>query len=68
MRTLKMPICGNAYVAEAIACYENGNHATIYTVNPTAEESDAKLVGALRELKPMSEKTSTKCSISRDKF
>ena len=41
MRTLKMPICGNAYVAEAIACYENGNHATIYTVDPTAEESDA---------------------------
>ncbi len=22
---------GNAYVAEAIACRENGNHATIYT-------------------------------------
>jgi hypothetical protein len=33
MRTLKMPICGNAYVAEAIACYENGNHATIYTAD-----------------------------------
>lgn len=42
--------CGNAYVAEAIACSENGNHATIYSVGLTAEEADAKLVGALREL------------------
>ena len=32
---------------------KNGNHATIYTVGPTAEEADAKLVGALRELKLM---------------
>ena len=41
----------NAYIAEAIAWSENGNHATIYTVGPTTEEADAKLVGALRELK-----------------
>ena len=39
------------YVAEAIACSENGNHATIYAVGITAEEADAKLIGALRELK-----------------
>ena len=43
------------------------NHATIYTVDPTTEESDAKLMGALRELKPML-KNVQKCSISRDKF
>jgi hypothetical protein len=42
---------GNAYIAEAIACSENGNHATIYTVGLTAEEADVKLIGALRELK-----------------
>jgi hypothetical protein len=30
----------------------------IYTVDQIAEEADAKLMGALRELKPMSEKTS----------
>ena len=42
---------GNAYIAEAIACSENGNHATIYTLGLTAEEADAKLIGALRELK-----------------
>jgi hypothetical protein len=42
---------GNAYIAEAIACSENGNHATIYTVGITADEADAKLIGALRELK-----------------
>lgn len=42
---------GNAYRAEAIACSENGNHATIYAVGPTAEEANAKLMGALRELK-----------------
>ena len=41
----------NAYVAEAIACSENGNHATIYAVGLTPEEADAKLIGALRELK-----------------
>lgn len=40
----------NAYMAEAVACSENGNHATIYTVGSTAEEADTKLVGALREL------------------
>ena len=42
---------GNAYIAEAVACSENGNHATIFTVGITAEEADAKLIGALRELK-----------------
>jgi hypothetical protein len=42
---------GNSYIAEAIAWSENGNHATIYTVGVTAEEADAKLIGALRELK-----------------
>jgi hypothetical protein len=39
-----------ACIAEAIACSENGNHATIYTMDITAEEADAKLMGALREL------------------
>jgi hypothetical protein len=46
---------GNAHIAEAIAWSENGNHATIYTVGPTAEEADAKLEGALSELKLMPE-------------
>ncbi len=45
----------NAYIAEAIAYSENGNHATIYAVGITAEEADAKLRGALRELKLMPE-------------
>ena len=40
----------NAYLAEAIAWSEKGNHATISTTGITAEEADAKLVGALREL------------------
>jgi len=39
----------NAYIAEAIAWSENGNHATIYT-GSTAEEAQTKLVGALGEL------------------
>jgi hypothetical protein len=34
---------------------QNGNHATIYTMGATAEEADAKLMGALRELKLMTE-------------
>ena len=46
---------GNGYVSEAIACSENGNHATIYTVGLTTEEADAKLIGALRELKVIPE-------------
>ncbi len=49
----------NSYVAEAIAWSENGNHATIYAVGITAEEADAKLRGALRELK-LTPQTSTK--------
>ena len=40
----------NAYIAEAIAWSENGNHATISTTGITAEGADAKLVGALGEL------------------
>ena len=40
----------NAYIAEAIAWSENGNHATIFAMGITAEEADTKLVSALREL------------------
>jgi hypothetical protein len=39
------------YIAEAIAWSKNGNHASIYTTGATAEEADAKLMGALSELK-----------------
>jgi hypothetical protein len=42
---------GNAYIAEAIAWSENGNHATIYATDISADEADAKLRTALRELK-----------------
>jgi hypothetical protein len=41
----------NAYIAEAIAWSENGNHAAIYTTGETAKEADANLRDALRELK-----------------
>jgi hypothetical protein len=47
---------GNSYIAEAIAWSENGNHASIYATGGTAEEADAKLIGALRELKLVSQK------------
>ena len=40
----------NSYIAEALAWSEKGNHATIYCMGITAEEADAKLVRALREL------------------
>ena len=50
---------GNAYIAEAIACSENGNHATIYSVGITAQEADAKLIKALRELKLIPEPSMT---------
>lgn len=50
---------GSSYIAEAIAWSENGNHAAIYTTGSTAEEADAKLVGALHELNLMP-KTSMK--------
>ena len=42
---------GNAYIAEAVAWSENGNHATVYAMGITADEADAKLLGALHELK-----------------
>jgi hypothetical protein len=48
---------GNSYIAEAIAWSENGNHASIYTMGATAEEADAKLEGALRELNLIPEKS-----------
>jgi hypothetical protein len=49
---------GNSYyVAEAIALSENGNHATIHATGITADEADAKLLGALRELKLVPEAT-----------
>ena len=47
----------NVYIAEAIAWSENGNHATISTTGSTAQEADAKLVGALRELNLLSNTT-----------
>ena len=46
---------GDAYIAEAIACSENGNHATTYTVGNSAEEANDKLIEALRELKLLPE-------------
>jgi predicted nucleic acid-binding protein len=41
----------NAYIAEAVAWSENGNHAAIYTTGKTAKEADDKLMSALYELK-----------------
>jgi hypothetical protein len=46
----------DTYMAEAVAWSENGNHATIYTTGPTAQEANAKLEGALRELKLLPER------------
>jgi hypothetical protein len=46
---------GDSYIAEAIAWSESGNHAAIYATGATAEEADAKLLGAMRELKLMPE-------------
>jgi len=47
---------GNSYIAEAIAWSETGNHASIYTTGATAEEADAKLMNALRELELIPQK------------
>ena len=46
-----------SYVAQAIAWSEYGNHATIYATGITADEADTKLLGALRELKLVSQAT-----------
>ena len=50
----------NSYIAEAIAYSENANHVTIYAQGDTVEEANAKLEGALRELKLMPEAFTTK--------
>jgi hypothetical protein len=42
---------GNYYIAEAIMWSENGNHAYIYSTGATAEEANARLMGALSEVK-----------------
>jgi len=44
----------NVYIALAIAWSENGNPATISTTGSTAQEADAKLLGALGELNLLS--------------
>ena len=49
----------NTYIAEALACSDNGNHATIYTTGITAKEANDKLKGALRELKLIPETSET---------
>jgi len=41
---------GHAYIAEALACSENGNHATIFATGDTADGANTKLLNALREL------------------
>jgi hypothetical protein len=46
----------DTYITEAVAWSENGNHATIYATGTTAQEANAKLEGALRELKLLSER------------
>ncbi len=51
---------GNVYIAEAIAYSETGNHATVYAIGLTADEADAKLIGALRELKLIPEASPAK--------
>jgi hypothetical protein len=51
---------GDVFIAEAMAWSENSNHATIYAVGTTAEEADAKLVDALRELGLLPERSSVK--------
>ena len=56
---------GNAYIAEAIAWSENRNHATIYAMGITAEEADAKLMDALRELKLIPEVSSPKGELDK---
>jgi hypothetical protein len=47
----------SSYAAEAIAWSENGNHATIYATDITADEAQTKLLGALRELNLVPEAT-----------
>jgi hypothetical protein len=49
---------GNAYIAEALAWSDNGNHATIFATGDTTDEANAKLIGALREFKLLPEAVS----------
>jgi len=57
---LKWTECyGDSYIAEAIGWSKNGNHATISATGSTAEEANAKLMGALGELNLLSETSIT---------
>jgi hypothetical protein len=46
---------GNYYIAQAIMWSENGNHAYIYSTGASAEEANARLMGALSEVKLLPE-------------
>jgi hypothetical protein len=48
---------GNYYIAQAIMWSENGNHASIYSTGATAEEANARLMGALSEVKLIPERS-----------
>jgi hypothetical protein len=56
---------GNAYIAEAIACSEHGNHVTIYATGTTAEEADIQLMSGLRELRLIPEVSSLKGELDK---
>jgi len=49
---------GHAYIAEALAWSENGNHATIFATGDTADVANTKLLNALRELRLLPEAVS----------
>ena len=51
---------GNFYIAEALAWSKSGNHATVYATGTTADEANAKLLSALRELRLIPETFSAK--------
>ncbi len=47
---------GNSYIAEAIFFFYYWYNSEIYTTGVTAEEADAKLMSALRELELIPQK------------
>jgi hypothetical protein len=56
---------GNVYIAEALAWSVNGNHATVYATGTTADEANAKLASALRELRLVPDAFSAKDELNK---
>ncbi len=64
-RDVTLLLSGLDNIPEDVACSENGNHATIFATGGTADEVNAKFIGALRELRLIPVVSSTEDELNK---